>query len=429
MPDEEEDAILELFCQESFRITSQTELSLSDNKTTGEIELIREGQWIHPDAPGGILKVDKIRILDWINNFNNGICGAELPLNVDHDPSSLNTIGWMTSLYEKIKSGSSSLWASIKITEPKILEKIKKGSLCFVSPRITPHYLDSTTGELYNVIRDAALTNYPHLKNLSPISINLSEIINPAKDQQSQKEATMKFNFEDLDTSDLDIELKEGYGYAPAPGAKGVWAFYTDKAPKGFQTLSQELTLKSGETGRWAFYADVNDAPGKPVKTQKKSPPNLGDITASEKTLLQRISSYFESRAGNPGEVNLSEIQLELDELHAFKQKAEAEEANRILNQFPKFTPAVKTLFSLLLSERQKSICLGETEKSVHIITRELLDEISKSPSTDLFQTVVSTTPLEKDLDAHTKVSLYLKEHDGLSYKQAMIEMGRQNLL
>ena len=437
MLDQEEDLISELLLsqdeEESFRITSQIELTLSDDETMGEIELIREGKWKHPDAPNGEIKVDRNRILEWIDNFKSGICGTELPLNIDHEKASTGTIGWMTNIFEKVKNGSSSLWASIKITEPEILGKIQRGSLRFVSPKITPQYMDSLTGTFHNVIRDAALTNYPHLKNLSPISINLSEIINPEKDQHLKKETIMdQFNFEDLDTDLDDLGLKEGYGYAPAPGEKGVWGFYTDKAPKGYKTLSKEVTLKSGDKGKWAFYADVDEAPGKPARSQKKAPKQ--DISASEKSILQRLTTLFEKQEPEPkgeeGEVKLSEsVHLELKELHDFKQKAEAEESDRILNQFSKFTPAVKTLFRSLLGERQRTIALGETEKSVHAITRELLDEISKSPSINLFETIVSTNPLEKEMDRDTKISLYLKEHTGLSYKQAMIEMDKNGLL
>uniref|UniRef100_A0A6M3JTF0 Uncharacterized protein n=1 Tax=viral metagenome TaxID=1070528 RepID=A0A6M3JTF0_9ZZZZ len=437
MLDQEEDLISELLLSQdeetSFRITSPIEITLSEDKTTGEIELIREKRWKHPDAPNGELNVDKNQILEWTANFKSGICGKELPLNIDHDPKSSNTIGWMTDFFEKINEGISSLWASIRITEPEILGKIKRGSLRFVSPRITSHYMDSSTGKFYNVIRDAALTNYPHLKNLSPISINLSEIINPEKDQNFKKETIMdQFNFEDLDTEDEDLELKEGYGFAPGAGAKGVWGFYTDKVPKGYKTLSKEVTLKSGDKGKWAFYADADEAPGKPVRSQKKAPKS--DITASEKTLLQRLTTLFEKEEVKPeelvGDLKLSEsVQLELKELHNFKQKAESEETDRILCQFPKFTPATKTLFKSLLDERQKSILCGEAEKSVHAITRELLDEISKSPDINLFETRVSLNPIEKGTDTHAKVSLYLKEHDGLSYKQAMIEMDREGLL
>ncbi len=447
--------------EESFSWTSLLPVNFSE-ALTGEVELIKEGVWKHPDAPNGEIHVTEKRIDDWIRNFQQAICGSELPLDFDHKLDSKETPGWISDL-KKRKNGVCSLWASLRFTDPETAEKIKNGSLRFISARIIPSYPDTSTGKRYDVIRNAALTNYPHLKGLQPISVNLSEIINPEEEDISIKENTMPekildeletFNFEATEDDSTDLADKVGYGYAPPADIKGCWAFYIGKVPKGHTFLSKEVELKDGgEKGKWAFYPDMAEAPGSPVKSQAKAPMKFSEqppISASEKGLLAKLASIFGDDATpkgkNPAEaikLELAElrifkdqakkdqeaVELKLAELKNFKEKMDKAETQRILASYPKLTPAVKTILSGFLEDKSTEIQLGEEKKSIRTATLSLLEELAASPTINLFETLVSTKPIEKDADNHTKISLYLTEHPDLSYRTAMIEMAKIGLL
>ena len=168
------------------------------------MELLPEGEWKHESAPGGILKVPLSLMQEFIKNFQDRICGEKLPLDYGHEPDDKAAPGWITNLkITKNEDGGQSIFATLDITDPEAQENIQNGSLCYISPQLILGWEDPENGETYNVIRSAALTNYPYIKNMRKIIANFEEI------RETSEEVKNMMTEEQIKTKMAEIEAKE----------------------------------------------------------------------------------------------------------------------------------------------------------------------------------------------------------------------------
>ncbi len=195
-------------------------VSLKEHRAS--VELLPEGEWKHESAPGGILKVPLLLMQEFIKNFQDRICGEKLPLDYGHEPDDKAAPGWITNLkITKNEDGGQSIFATLDITDPEAQENIQNGSLCYISPQLILGWEDPETGETYNVIRSAALTNYPYIKNMRKIIANFEEVSKEVKKMLTAEEIKVKEN--ELEVKETELSKKE----------------------KGF--VDQEAKLKEGE--------------------------------------------------------------------------------------------------------------------------------------------------------------------------------------
>lgn len=140
------------------------------------IELLKEGEYKHEKAPGGILRLTKEKLMEFLANFNDKICGKELPIDLAHVIDDKGSVGWLRRMWIKAEGGLSHLWGELDIVSQDVQRRVKSGELKYFSPTLNFGFEDPESGNTFDVIRAGALTNYPYLKNMSPAVVNFSEI-------------------------------------------------------------------------------------------------------------------------------------------------------------------------------------------------------------------------------------------------------------
>ena len=281
---------------------SPAELHLEDRKA--EIELLPEGEWLHPAAPEGKLMVTEAMLDEFISNFKNKVVGKELPLDFRHEGESGTGVpfvgGWIIDMMKKVdEMGRKAIFATLHITDGEAAKRIKEKSLKYISPSLKLGWKRPENGKLYNIIRAASLTNWPYIKNMSPVApINFSEIEKKEvtemdRFEELEKKETLSFEeFEEYrellnDSSDLDeqeiaFKLKEAFEKKVATENKDDAG---DKQKKDDKKDKQ---------------IDASDGAGNGDK-QKKSDDNKddkgGDIQMSDelKTKIETLESTIEA--------------------------------------------------------------------------------------------------------------------------------------
>jgi len=178
------------FLTETHKYFFASPVALKEGEHTIDVEILREGQWRHPKAPNGILRLTRERIQAFLKNFEAGIVGVELPCDIDHKPDESGTIGWLKQMWINTKDGLAHLFARLDIVDPETQEAVKLGKLKYFSPQIETDYEDPETGLTYDIIRSGALTNWPFIKNMKPCVLNFSEI-KQGEITPDRKEATL----------------------------------------------------------------------------------------------------------------------------------------------------------------------------------------------------------------------------------------------
>ena len=168
----------ELIYRESPTITS-----IEDVNAEGKLyekELIREGEWVHPQHPHIKLKVTLSRMKKWIENFNKKMFKVPVPRRHSLDPE--DNRGWVTNLsIKKNDKKINVLYGKIDITNSSMQKKIDNGDIQDVSISINK-YMDNKGTNHGEALQHVALTVIPHIDNQSgfqPVSaegfLNLEE--------------------------------------------------------------------------------------------------------------------------------------------------------------------------------------------------------------------------------------------------------------
>ena len=450
-----------------YRIANRFLAEFSDDGYYADVELFREGAWKHSAAPGGWFRVNKERIQNFINNFNRKICGPEIPLEFAHVPDSAKTPGFAVQFYEKVKDGISSLWAKMKFTDKTTAQRAKDGSIKWVSPTVVSDYEDTASGQLFEVIRSITLTNYPHIKNLHPIVVNFEEVINQEENMKTADEIRkqnelMLRNLEDITLEDLsenvDIaylsekqieDLVEHFEMTPEQFAEkypeagkkneGYGIRPKISAPKGLKKEDREKFFQAFNK-LYEKYKDVEKA--KTAAMKKFNLEEDPDAPKGVKEFVDKFVSAFKHGFGikdseveldedvDPKvKVKLEEQQIVINELRAFKDKAEFAEDKTLVDSYKNLTPAAKNILTTLLNVGRKSeLEFEETRISVHDLVKIFLQEAAKSPSVNLFE--IKSNPQDTDLDLEdegkrrdARAKEKIKANVNLTYRQALDEV------
>lgn len=443
--------------EKAYRISSPLSKAIFEGESLADVELFREGSWKHPGAPGGWFDVTKEKIRGYINNFNKGVAGPELPLEFSHTPDSKNTPGWITKLYEKIQNGVSGLWATLKLTDSEVAKRIKDGSLKYISPTVVSGYIDTATGQEFEVIRSATLTNYPHIKNLNPISVNFEEI--REKEENMSEQDILKKNdlqLEDLESvtletmeNDVDLEyltedqivklaekfemtadqFQEKYPtagknmYGNRPKIKCPAGVPADRKKEFFQIFN----------AMYDKYKDVDKATAAAIRKLgiklEEDPKEQGAV----KMFVEKVISTLEKAVGKDKKIvteeegvdssKFEELTNEVKELRAFKDKAEFAEDKAIVTEFKNLTPAAsKILLTLLTTGRRSRLEFEDVQISVHDLVVKLFEELKSSPKTNLFEIKSEVSDLDLSENLEVTAKKYLKEHPDASWKVCLQE-------
>ena len=408
----------------NFRYTSLSPIiEFNETEQTCEAELFRVGSWEHPQAPEGMFSVTKKRITSWIKNFQEKICGPELPLDFGHRQDSRETPGWIYSLYEKAVDGAASLWASIRITDPAVWEKLKNGSLKYISPRVCQGYVEPASGKEFDVIRDASLTNWPYLKNLEPIALNFEEIENAKEgDRMKYEDLTLDLDLEEEETEEVQLAEKK----VKIP--KITLPPEIKKLPK-----DQQKAYKVAFATAYEKSKDVEKAKKvalkKVAKLEEEEEENMD--TEFETSFWDKMKKAFGGKKEpEKEETTLEEVMEEVSKLRTFKQDAEFKEDRQIVETMQGATPVVKQLFETLLNSREVIVEFTEGENTVKKPMRQLviqlIKELKSIPSVNLFERKSDETRNKVNAEMSEKANAYIKEHPGVSFREAMTEVYRQ---
>ena len=133
-------------------------------------EVIREGEWIHPQNSSLKFKVTLDRMKEWVNNFKNKVVDI-VAVPIKHSDNPMDNTGIIEDLFISGKS----LFAKFNITLNEVAEKIGKTILgCSVG--IEKDYMNTETGENYGeVINHIALTNNPYIPGLGEFEATFSK--------------------------------------------------------------------------------------------------------------------------------------------------------------------------------------------------------------------------------------------------------------
>lgn len=149
-------------------------IELDETTKRGRIQLLKTGEFLHPNAPGKKLKIDQALLDEFHTNFHNGIRGKELPTNENHkDQEFRRCPAWIVDV---IKSPGE-LHGVVEFTDDDLFRDVRDKKVKYGSPELMFDWQNPADGRKYNVMKAMAWTNLPHIKGMKPAEIlNLSEI-------------------------------------------------------------------------------------------------------------------------------------------------------------------------------------------------------------------------------------------------------------
>ena len=353
------------------------------------IEILKEGIWEHPEAPDGVLEVSKEDLEEFVKNFKAKVLGSELPLDYEHKPEKGHAIGWITKLWTKVTGGVCHLWAKLNVTDEEARKDLKSGCLKYISPQILIGWMNPEDKKNYDVIRSAALTNYPYIKNMEPAIVNFSEITNKeVKNTMDEKE--LKKLKEDIEKRELELTQKQA----------GLDKTY---ATKKAELDEMEATLKESQE---KFEADKVELETAKTKVGKF------DIMKAELDTLKTDFAGLKSVAETAQKV-ATVANEEAKRLTKEKKEIEADVKITELVKAGKVLPAQKDeLKKVLLAEEGATIELTEGEGDAKITRKvdrvdRMLELMAAGPAkVDLTQrSEVLTAEVEaSDLETFNKI-------------------------
>ena len=133
------------------------------------IQIIKTGTFQHPQR--GKITIREADLKEMVKHFNAQVRGQQIPVDIDHKHE-LGAVGWFKALDgPKQIDGGHALFATIDWT----LEgenQIKGGAFKYFSPHFGQWVDPETKKEFDNVLLSGAITNFPFLKGMQPISFH-----------------------------------------------------------------------------------------------------------------------------------------------------------------------------------------------------------------------------------------------------------------
>lgn len=132
------------------------------------IQIMKTGEFDHQKL--GKLKITKDNLHRFKENFDNGVRGTDLAVDVSHNPDA-GAVAW----FKELKVDDDKLMAKVAWTEEG-KELIESGKYRYFSPEFSFKYKDAEKGEEFkDVLFGGAITNRPFLKNMDPIQFDESD--------------------------------------------------------------------------------------------------------------------------------------------------------------------------------------------------------------------------------------------------------------
>lgn len=163
---------------ETLSVAMAEPVTMAPEGETSWVEILREGIYKH-DIYGDI-EITRARLEEMVKNFEAGVRGVEIAIDVAHDPAR-GAAGWIKRLEVRPSSRDktkASLWGEVTWTSFG-RELVEGGVYRYISAEFGA-WTDPETGNKYDdVLFAATLTNRPFVKGMAPVS--LSEVVAIAK--------------------------------------------------------------------------------------------------------------------------------------------------------------------------------------------------------------------------------------------------------
>lgn len=157
------------------------------------IQIMRTGEFTHPEY--GKFAITEQDLAEIKANFDGQVRGQDIPIDVDHDHEG-GAVGWMKSLSVQ----GDTLWATPEWTDQGAAD-VGAGKYRYFSPHFGP-WKDPESGDTHRVVlMSGAITNFPFLKGMQPISLNEFA-------EQRRKEARVSVTVEDLEKRLTEAEAR-----------------------------------------------------------------------------------------------------------------------------------------------------------------------------------------------------------------------------
>lgn len=262
------------------------------------IEVLKAGKVLDRD-----LTITEKMLSDYVTNFNNGVYGTEIQVNLGHNREG-EAAGWIRSL---MKVGDR-LLAEVEWT-PLGIEKIKSKQYRFTSSELSSVRHHKTGKIIPNVLIGVGLTNIPAVKGLAAVSLSeevkqfinnqknmdKNELLNEEEETKTSEEVTKESTEEveettqgQEDSTDTDVEdesTEEGEELAEKKTEKMAKKKKKIEEYEEDEDEEEEKDLKSLMKKKEKLEKKIKAMEAKEKKMSKKE--NL-----SEKTEIVSLSEY-----------------------------------------------------------------------------------------------------------------------------------------
>lgn len=186
-----------------------SEVQLGSTPAKVRVQILRKGEWVHPSAPGGVLRVDDSLLQAIEEAFRSGVRGKEVPANINHKSDDF-AVGWL----REVQRENGALYGIVDVVDEGVARALKEQKLRYCSAEIAFNYVDPETQQEYPaVLKGVAFTNFPFIKQMQPAEVlNLSEIqeVHDMEERLKQLEEQMaKYQAQLAEMEAKTVQLQE----------------------------------------------------------------------------------------------------------------------------------------------------------------------------------------------------------------------------
>lgn len=331
-------------------------VSFDEANRTVEVELLPIGRWRKPQG-GGWFEVTKDDLAQFVANFKSEMVGKELPLDFGHEPDSRRTPGWIVDMYCRPNANNStSIFAKLQITEPETWERIKQKSLKYISPQINYGWVEPRSNKKYDIIRSAALTNYPYLKGMEPMKIlNFEEVKKREEGNKEVKFDKFMTKLDEILAEELDEKEQEKKLHA-------LFEEYGLKLEDGEDAKEKAKAEKERIEAEEKEKAEKDKKEKERIEAEEKRNKEDAEKIAAEKARLKKLT--------DERTVELEEEKKELsNRIEKLEERLESEKVDKMISGYKragKLLPALAPIVKAILM-KGKSYVLNFEDKDTNV--------------------------------------------------------------
>ena len=351
-------------------------IKLSEKKSI--IEVLKTGK-IHDRN----ITITESMLEDFVKNFNEGIYGTEIQVNLSHDRAG-EAAGWVTKL---IKEGDR-LLAEVEWT-PLGIEKIKSKQYKFTSSELRFEYTNPKDGSsVKNVFTGVALTNIPAVKGMSPVSLSEESTIY-INNQKNMEELQELFDglISKADLSEADVKTFAESEHYSEEGAK-MLQLLNDKVESlaEMAKLKDENAKLAEEVKKTADEAKKNSTAAEKLAEEVKELSDTVRTTKLEEEVKKELCCSEDKTTGlNPSDETISKtakfmLGLSQEQVAEFKEILASVQTVDLSTHGKTSSPESKTQGAALDSANKEAKELAEKSgRPLH----ECLAEVYKAKGLD----------------------------------------------